>query len=238
MSELSEVRFCLAPAYAKINHHPQGGIGWNTDTMDNPRVLIMAHDPLARAGLATLLSRQSGCLVVGQVGLDTDLEANLAAYQPDAVVCDLGWEPELEPLIDLKDVDMPVVALLPDETHVTAAWEAGARGLLLRDVSAERLVATVQAICQELVVVDPSLASSLLSSRDLASIQPIEQLSPRELEVLQLLAEGLPNKAIAHRLSISEHTVKFHVNAIMGKLGAQSRTEAAVRAARLGLILL
>ncbi|MBI1880571.1 MAG: response regulator transcription factor, partial [Chloroflexi bacterium] len=63
-------------------------------------------------------------------------------------------------------------------------------------------------------------------------------LTPRELEVLQLLAEGLPNKAIARRLDISDHTVKFHVNAILSKLSAQSRTDAVVRATRLGLILL
>ena len=63
-------------------------------------------------------------------------------------------------------------------------------------------------------------------------------MTRRELEVLQLVAEGLPNKSIADRLDISEHTVKFHVNAIMGKLGAQSRTEAVTRATRMGLILL
>jgi len=67
---------------------------------------------------------------------------------------------------------------------------------------------------------------------------PVEELTPRERHVLQLLAEGLPNKAIADRLGISEHTVKFHVSAIMSKLGAQSRTEAVTRAARLGLIIL
>ena len=66
----------------------------------------------------------------------------------------------------------------------------------------------------------------------------IESLTPREVEVLKLLAEGLSNRAIAFGLGISEHTVKFHVNAIMGKLGAQSRTEAAVRATQLGLLLL
>ncbi len=67
---------------------------------------------------------------------------------------------------------------------------------------------------------------------------PAEALTPREREVLQLLAEGLANRAIAQRLAISEHTVKFHVNAILGKLNAQSRTEAVVRAARLGLLIL
>ncbi len=66
----------------------------------------------------------------------------------------------------------------------------------------------------------------------------IEELTPRELEVLRLLAEGLPNKTIAQRLDISEHTVKFHVNALLGKLGVASRTEAVVRATRLGLVFL
>ena len=203
-----------------------------------PRVLIIANDPLARAGLATLLADQPGCTVVGQIAGESDSEAALEVYAPDVVVWDLGWEPALEPLADLRDTEIPIVALLPDEAHAAEAWAAGVRALLLRDVSAERLVAAVQAVYRELVVFDSALTPSLPPSQDSESPLPIEELSPRELEVLQLLAEGLPNKAIAHRLNISEHTVKFHVNAIMGKLGAQSRTEAAVRATRLGLILL
>jgi DNA-binding NarL/FixJ family response regulator len=70
------------------------------------------------------------------------------------------------------------------------------------------------------------------------NVAPSDPLTPREQEVLQLLAEGLPNKVIAQRLTISEHTVKFHINAILGKLGAQSRTDAVVRATRSGLLLL
>jgi len=89
-----------------------------------------------------------------------------------------------------------------------------------------------------LVVLDPSLVNPVLEARDPSSASLVEELTPRELEVLGLLAEGLPNKAIARRLGISDHTVKFHVNAVLGKLGAQSRTEAVVRATRLGLILL
>jgi DNA-binding NarL/FixJ family response regulator len=87
-------------------------------------------------------------------------------------------------------------------------------------------------------VIEPELLPLLRpdSSPDLPPLP--EPLTPREQEVLQLLAEGLPNKAIARQLEISDHTVKFHVNAIMGKLGAQSRTEAVVRATRLGLVLL
>jgi two-component system nitrate/nitrite response regulator NarL len=205
---------------------------------DIPRVLVIASDPLARAGLATLLADQPGCTVVGQITGDSDWETELDVYDPDVVVWDLGWEPALELLADLRDTEIPLVALLPDETHAAEAWAAGVRALLLRDVSAERLVTAVQAVYQDLTVFDSTLTPSLPSSQDSASTFLVEELSPRELEVLQLLAEGLPNKAIAHRLNISEHTVKFHVNAIMSKLGAQSRTEAAVRAARLGLILL
>jgi DNA-binding NarL/FixJ family response regulator len=201
-------------------------------------VLIVASDPLARAGLATLLADQPGCTVVGRVAAETDLVAALDVYQPDIIVWDLGWEPDLTNLPDFKELDLPVVVLLPDETRAAEAWMAGARGLLLRDVEVERLLAAIQAAYQDLVIVDPSLAPALLSTKFPDYAHPIEELSPRELEVLQLLAEGLPNKAIAYQLNISEHTVKFHVNAIMGKLGAQSRTEAAVRAARLGLILL
>ncbi|MFC1975119.1 LuxR C-terminal-related transcriptional regulator [Chloroflexota bacterium] len=207
-------------------------------TTNNLRILIVADDPLARAGLATLLADQPGCTVVGRVAEGTDLAAELDVYQPDVIVWDLGWESDLANLPDFKKPDLPVVVLLSDEIHAAEVWTAGARGLLLRDVGAERLLAAIQAAYQDLVIVDPALAPALLSTKDPNYAHPVEELSPRELEVLQLLAEGLPNKAIAHRLNISEHTVKFHVNAIMGKLGAQSRTEAAVRAARMGLILL
>jgi two-component system, NarL family, nitrate/nitrite response regulator NarL len=87
-------------------------------------------------------------------------------------------------------------------------------------------------------VLDPALAGALVAARTELPALPVEALTPREVDVLRLLGEGLPNKAIARRLGISEHTVKFHVNAILGKLGASSRTEAVVRATRLGLILL
>jgi DNA-binding NarL/FixJ family response regulator len=144
----------------------------------------------------------------------------------------------MERLAELGDAGPPVVALITDEIQALEARTAGARGLLLRDTSAERLVAALTAAARDLIVLDPPLAVPMLGARDPSSPTPVEDLTPRELEVLGLLAEGLPNKAIARRLGISEHTVKFHVNAVLGKLGAQSRTEAVVRATRLGLILL
>jgi DNA-binding NarL/FixJ family response regulator len=204
-------------------------------------VLVVADDALARAGLAALLAAQDECAVSGEVPGDADLELALEVYAPDVVVWDLGWDPApaLERLAELEGADPPLVALLPEETLVGAAWAAGARGILPREVAVERLVAALRAVVQGLIVLDPTLAEALqLPQGDLTSESLIEELTPRELEVVQLLAEGLSNKAIAYQLDISEHTVKFHVNAIMGKLGAQSRTEAAVRATRMGLILL
>lgn len=209
-------------------------------TTTDLQVLVVADDPLARAGLATLLADRSEYTIVGQVpGEDGILDA-LEVYRPDVVVWDLGWDPTaaLERLADLDENGVPVIALLPDEANAADAWIAGARGLLLRAVTADTLLAAVAAVAQGLTVLDPALSDALRPVRDLAAARLPDELTPRELEVLQLLAEGLSNNAIAYRLGISAHTVKFHVNAIMNKLGAQSRTEAAVQATRLGLILI
>jgi DNA-binding NarL/FixJ family response regulator len=209
----------------------------------NPlRVLIIADDPLVRAGLSTLLVEQPNLTVVGRAAVGPDLSTELDAYNPDVLLFDLGWEPtrsdSLNHLAELRESGLPVVALLPDDGYAAAAWSAGARGLLLRNAAVERLLAGLQAVAADLVILDPALTAAASPVQPADSAAPLEPLTPRELEVLQLLAEGLPNKAIARRLDISDHTVKFHVNAILGKLGAQSRTEAVVRATRLGLILL
>lgn len=216
--------------------------------MEELRVLVVADDPLTRAGLAALLSGPLGCTVVGQVTGDADLRTEVAVARPDVILWDLGWDPlspatgsasSLERLADqVAEIDVPVVALVAEEAYTRAVWTAGARGLLPRDVDAEELAAALVAVVRGLVVLTPALAGALMPADHLPETRLVEALTPREREVLQLLAEGLPNKAIARRLGISEHTVKFHVNAILGKLGAQSRTEAVVRATRLGLIFL
>jgi two-component system nitrate/nitrite response regulator NarL len=207
--------------------------------MGGLRVLVVADDPLARAGLAALLNAQPACDVVGQVQAGQDLADEVAIYRPDAMVWDLGWEAAGEdPFPELDDVQVPVVVLLADEHLAAQAWVAGARGLLPREVAAEELVAALGAVAGGLIVFDPALAGAIVPVREHLPELAMEELTPRELEVLQLVAEGLSNRAIGLRLEISEHTVKFHVNAILGKLGAQSRTEAVVRATRLGLIML
>ena len=205
------------------------------------RVLIVANDPLARAGLRVLLADRPETDVVGHMAVGVDMVAQLAAFQPDVIVWDMGWDMERDPshspldeLAEVCESDYVVLGLLSDEAHVGAVWTAGARGVLRRDHSVETLVAALIAMQQGLIVLTPEFATTQMTLRVAAPVAPSEALTPREREVLQLLAEGLPNKSIADRLAISEHTVKFHVNALMGKLGAQSRTEAVVRAVRLG----
>ncbi len=204
------------------------------------RVMIVADDPLVRAGLRRLLEEDAGVTIVGQVGLESDLDRMIDLYQPQVVIWDLGWDPPqgIERLANLSGGDPPIVALLPDDFYAKDAWVAGAQGLLLREADGERLKVALNTVIQGLVAFDPTLSTILAPGEDQAQPLMVEELTPRELDVVELLAEGLTNKAIAHKLGISEYTVKFHVNAILRKLGAQSRTEAAVRAARLGLITL
>lgn len=210
--------------------------------MSDLRVLVVSRDPLARAGLTALLGQQQephDSIVVGQVNGDEDLEPGLEAYRPDVVLWDLGWDPAaaLERLAELTPDGPPVLALLADSSQAAATWAAGAQGLLLREIEPTLLHSALAAAARGLVVLDPSLAGATPTVGSVPAT-PVPELTNRELETLRLLAEGLPNKVIASRLGISEHTVKFHVNSIMGKLGAQSRTEAVTQAMRLGLVLL
>lgn len=209
--------------------------------MDNHslRLLIIADDPLVRAGLTALLANQSDLTIAGQIDNASNLWSDIEIYSPDVILCDLGWNPSpmLEHLSDIQESELPFVLLLPNETTVADAWATGARGLLPRDADLGKLQAALLAANQGLITLDPEFTLSLLPEQTPLS-ELVEALTPRELEVLQHLAQGLPNKAIARRLDISDHTVKFHVNAIMSKLGAQSRTEAVVRATQLGLVLL
>lgn len=215
-----------------------GKFGHMADDEITLRVLVVADNPLARVGLASLLQDQSNCEVVGQLGDDGKLADSIEVYRPDIVLWDMAWKAveDIPSLTDVLDLAVPLVMMLNDDTQAGDLWQAGVRGLLLQDTNTERISSAIRAVAQGLIVVDQGLERVFSSGID-SSIEPLsEALTARELEVLQLLAEGLSNKAIAYTLSISDHTVKFHVTSIMTKLSAQSRTEAVVRATRLGLI--
>lgn len=206
--------------------------------MKEIRVVIVGDDPLARGGLAGILSSRPGLSVAGGLTLGDAVARSASALRPDVVVCDLGQDSEAAriALREIARTGVPVLAIFGPGGRSSDALAAGARGIVARNTDADTLDAAVRAVESGLVVMDEAAAGPFLRREERRA--PDDPLTPRELEVLDLLAEGLSNKLIADRLRISEHTVKFHVNAILGKLGAETRTEAVVAAARLGLILL
>ena len=197
------------------------------------RVVVIGQDPLARAGLVALVSRRDELLVVGQGSADEALRLARAA---DVVLWDSGSSP-LTLDADDRGAVAHILVLTSDEREAAQALAEGARGVLPREVSADRLVMAVSAVHEGLLVIDESF-SEALGVRHGPVTRLAEPLTSRELQVLALLSEGLSNKAIASRLEISESTAKFHVAAILGKLGVGSRAEAIVQAARLGLVVL
>jgi two-component system nitrate/nitrite response regulator NarL len=200
-------------------------------------VLLIGEDPLARAGLVALLAAEPDLDIVGQTAPGEDAAQSLERLRPLALLWDLGV-PWLSNHDSSAGSGPPAVALLPREEAAAGALAAGAKGVLLRDAGPARIAAALRAVADGLLVLDPALAEAVLRPRAEEPPALIEPLTPRELEVLQLLAQGLSNRAIGDRLAISEHTAKFHVTAILGKLAAETRTDAVVRAARLGLVLL
>ena len=206
------------------------------------RVLIVSDNLLTRAGLAALLDTQEDILVVGQTSTNT-LPEELDIYHADIIVCDLGWQASdnIHTLSLIDDKDMPILVLLTDENDSVSLLSTlnkfSVYGLLLNENGSELLMIALHTVANGLIVIDPSLSSYIATSSPVTEIIT-ESLTQRENEVLQLLAQGLTNKAIALQLGITDHTVKFHVNAIMTKLNAQSRTEAVIIATRAGLIIL
>jgi NarL family two-component system response regulator YdfI len=140
----------------------------------------------------------------------------------------------------LAELPIPILLLMDSMNLgiVTAALRAGIRGAISPDATPQEIESAVHAVNAGLVVTTPIFLAELLPEPQIFAEELAEPLSSRELEVLDLLAEGISNKLIAHRLNISEHTVKTHVASIFAKLGVSSRTEAVSQAIRRGLVML
>jgi len=212
-----------------------------TDTLN---VLVVSPLATVRAGLGALLAAVDGLLVVGEASSLLSGPAADLIPEADVVLLDAASAEEIEAAIGALEAAGPgLVALGPANAagRLPLAARSFAWGLLARDAGTERIVAAVRAVAAGLVVFEPELASASLGSRAVGALpaeDEIDDLTAREREVLTLVAIGLTNKAIAQRLTISDHTVKFHVAAILAKLGAESRTEAVHLAARRGLLTL
>lgn len=207
------------------------------------RTLIIAKDMLTRMGLSALLEQEEALYLVGQVAPDEALA--LEVYRPHIGV----WLIDDVPPSTWADMGMPTVFLLSDMTQSSQIFSAmrshlpdsTAWGMLPQTpLSPTLLISTIKTVHDGMVVLAPNLLMPLLASSETPPTPPSasEALTTRESQVLQLMAEGLPNKQIAQQLGISTNTVKFHVNAILSKLNAQSRTEAVIRATQLGWVLL
>jgi DNA-binding NarL/FixJ family response regulator len=195
------------------------------------RVVVLAGERSLVDQLSAEIDALPECRVAAGGTLEDDAVRGVPA---DLVVWDFG--PALsaarDQLLKVTEVDLPILALGPGALSAEAL-AAGAAGFLRRETSGARLRAALEAVALGLQVTEPAT----LPGTEARGPEP-EELTAREMEVLQLLVEGLPNKEIARRLGISEHTVKFHVTTVLGKLGARTRTEAVTRAIRQGVIAL
>ncbi len=190
------------------------------------RVGVVTNSALLRAGLES---------VVELAGSAENLQA-AAGLEADVIVVD--WtEEQAQELIDFAAESAPLIVLAadPQPPWLGEALRAGVRGVLPRDASIPEIAAAIEAAAAGLVVLHPESVDAA-AVRTPASVAQGEPLSPREVEVLRLVAEGSSNKSIAWALKISEHTVKFHINSILSKMRAGSRTEAVMLGLRRGLI--
>ena len=201
------------------------------------RVRVETTSTAARAGIEALLRDEPTIEIVGprspaEVVIREDLPLADDAPHRQGVLQREGFGPEDAASTADMAGDLPTV-LLTDDVSPQEALRLGARAALPRSASPLQIIAAVHAAAAGLVAV-PAESQPLLSG---AAAEPIaEPLTPREMDVLEMLAEGLSNKLIADRLGISEHTAKFHVNSILAKVNAGTRTEAVMRGLRLGLI--
>ena len=220
------------------------------------RVLIAAESPISQRGLEALLRGDSFIEIVGSVDPDGgNLAHEIEDLQPDVIILERRNfdEDTLASVFPTEDANGPRILLLTDQATGELAREAlraGVRAVLPRDAEGEEILAAIEAATSGLIALNPETLAAALAvttnglrgapSRAGGSPPraPETALSPREIEVLQMIAEGLGNKEIASRLKISEHTIKFHISSIFTKLDVSSRTEAVTLGVRLGIILL
>jgi DNA-binding NarL/FixJ family response regulator len=203
------------------------------------RVIVADDHAVVRHGLAQLLSTFPDVQLVGDAADGEVAIALCAERRPDVVLMDLEMPvlDGIEATRQIKEshpwVAVVVLTSFSDRERILQALDAGAAGYLLKDVEPDELAKAIEAAARGEAPLDPKAARTLLTARQAAA--PAVGLSDREREVLLMVAEGLPNKQIARRLSISEKTVKAHLTSVFRQIGVTDRTQAALWAERHGL---
>jgi NarL family two-component system response regulator YdfI len=212
------------------------------------RVLLAAASTVRNAGLEALVKKSPLLQLAGSLQSPLAVAQYAAQFQPDVILLDLENEHRVigsaaSPALPRIPSSCPAVALIDESSADWAAHalRSGVRAILPRDSNADEILAAIQAAHAGLVLLDPEVTQNLTSRIPTPAAQPaagLDDLTPREIEVLRMLAEGLGNREMAFRLGISDHTVKFHISSILDKLGAATRTEAVTMGIRMGIILL
>jgi DNA-binding NarL/FixJ family response regulator len=207
------------------------------------RILIVDDHPIVREGLAAVLDAQEDMEVAGESSDGAEAVALFERLRPDIVLMDLAMPGtdgvEAIRRIRALDENAKVVVLTAYDTddRIFQAVQAGARGYLLKGAPRDEIFRAIREVNNGGSLLEPAIAGKLLSRvGDILRGGAVEQLTPRELDILTLMARGLRNKEIANQLYITERTVKFHANAIYRKLDVGSRTEAVSKALRHGLV--
>jgi DNA-binding NarL/FixJ family response regulator len=214
------------------------------------RVVVADDHEVVRSGFASLLDTQSDFTVVGTAADGLEAIRSGRELRPDVILMDIRM-PGMDGIQATRQLaserpDGPRILVLTTfdlDEYVYDALRAGASGFLLKDVTAERLFEAVRVIAAGDALLAPGVTRRLISEfaqRPTAKRQPLlalEELTPRETEVLQLVAEGLSNSEIARRLIVTDETVKTHVSHVLNKLGLRDRTQAVVTAYETGLVV-
>jgi DNA-binding NarL/FixJ family response regulator len=210
------------------------------------RILVAGDHPVVRDGLVAVLDTQPDFNVVGEASSGSEAVQRATELRPDVVLLDLEM-PEMDGVEALgrmrKDnpgVRVIVFTAFDSDERILAAVQAGAQGYILKGAPRDQIFEAVRVVHAGGSLLQPVVASKLLRqvSQGTGPSDAPGSITPRELEVLGLLSEGLQNKEIAARLGIAERTVKFHVGSILSKLNAGNRTEAVTAAVHRGLIKL
>jgi DNA-binding NarL/FixJ family response regulator len=216
-------------------------------TAPRVRVLIVDDDDLMRAGLRGVLSSDASIEVVGEASDGRDAVYRARLLQPDIVLMDVRM-PDLDgiaatsELLDaFPEVRVVIVTTFEQDDYIFGALRAGASGFLLKRTRPEELVAAVHTVAAGDSLLSPSVTSRVIErmaqqpAPDVATDARLEELTPREREVLELVARGLSNGEIAAALVVEESTVKSHVRRVLAKLGARDRVQAVIFAYESGL---
>jgi two-component system, NarL family, nitrate/nitrite response regulator NarL len=205
---------------------------------DRLRVLVADDHPLFREGVVQSLSSEPDIEVVAEAGSGAEAVRKTTELIPDLVVLDLGM-PKGGGIEATRQIaaSCPATAILiltvsEDPDDLLQALKAGARGYVLKGVPAHGLVHAVRAVTAGEVYVAPTLASSILHEMTRPTVDPFDQLTPREGEILELVARGHTNREIGEQLYLAEKTVKHYMTNVLQKLHVRSRLEAALLAQR------